>query len=118
MVHDVDRQRKAVRFIITSAGLVGSDGPVQCGAFDITFMSSLPNMIAMAPADEDELVNMVTTAASITDRPVCFRFPRGSIVNRNYLVPTGLPIEVSSNLIFKFFVPETDCVDTRTALSY
>ncbi|AED91669.1 1-D-deoxyxylulose 5-phosphate synthase-like protein [Arabidopsis thaliana] len=94
VVHDVDRQRKAVRFVITSAGLVGSDGPVQCGAFDIAFMSSLPNMIAMAPADEDELVNMVATAAYVTDRPVCFRFPRGSIVNMNYLVPTGLPIEI------------------------
>ncbi|CAN8256644.1 unnamed protein product [Cochlearia groenlandica] len=94
VVHDVDRQRKAVRFVITSAGLVGSDGPVQCGAFDIAFMSCLPNMIAMAPADEDELVNMVATAANITDRPVCFRFPRGAIVNKNYLVPTGLPIEI------------------------
>ncbi|ESQ41092.1 hypothetical protein EUTSA_v10012843mg [Eutrema salsugineum] len=94
VVHDVDRQRKAVRFVITSAGLVGSDGPVQCGAFDIAFMSSLPNMIAMAPADEDELVDMVATAAYITDRPVCFRFPRGAIVNKNYLVRTGSPIEI------------------------
>lgn len=107
-----------MRFVITSAGLVGSDGPVQCGALDIAFMSSLPNMIAMAPAEEDELVNMVATAAYITDRPVCFRFPRGSIVHRNYLVPTGVPIEVSSNLIFKFFVAKTDRTDTRTALSY
>ncbi|KFK25404.1 hypothetical protein AALP_AA8G110000 [Arabis alpina] len=94
VVHDVDRQRKAVRFVITSAGLVGSDGPVQCGAFDIAFMSSLPNMITMAPSDEDELVNMVATAAYVTDRPVCFRFPRGSTVKRNYLVPIGLPIEI------------------------
>ncbi|XP_010519938.1 PREDICTED: 1-deoxy-D-xylulose-5-phosphate synthase, chloroplastic isoform X2 [Tarenaya hassleriana] len=94
VVHDVDRQSIPVRFIITSAGLVGSDGPVQCGAFDIAFMSCLPNMIAMAPADEDELVNMVATAASINDRPVCFRYPRGSIVKKNYLIPTGIPIEV------------------------
>ncbi|KAJ4883028.1 1-deoxy-D-xylulose 5-phosphate synthase 3 [Raphanus sativus] len=94
VVHDVDRQRKAVRFVITSAGLVGSDGAVQCGAFDIAFMSCLPNMIAMAPANEDELVNMVATAANITDRPVCFRFPRGAIVNKNYLVPAGLPVEI------------------------
>ncbi|XP_056846386.1 1-deoxy-D-xylulose-5-phosphate synthase, chloroplastic isoform X2 [Raphanus sativus] len=96
VVHDVDRQRKAVRFVITSAGLVGSDGAVQCGAFDIAFMSCLPNMIAMAPANEDELVNMVATAANITDRPVCFRFPRGAIVNKNYLVPAGLPVESRS----------------------
>lgn len=88
-----------MRFVITSAGLVGSDGPMQCGAFDITFMSCLPNMIAMAPADEDELVNMVATAANITDQPVCFRYPRGSIAKNNYFIRTGIPIEVSSNFI-------------------
>lgn len=112
MVHDVDRQRKAVRFVITSAGLVGSDGPVQCGAFDIAFMSCLPNMIAMAPANEDELVNMVATAANVTDRPVCFRFPRGAIVNKNYLVPIGLPIEVSQSNLQIFF--KTSHADTKT----
>lgn len=52
-----------MRFVITSAGLVGSDGPTHCGAFDITFLSCLPNMIVMAPSDENELINMVATAA-------------------------------------------------------
>ncbi|KAE8711243.1 1-deoxy-D-xylulose-5-phosphate synthase [Hibiscus syriacus] len=84
VVHDVDRQSIPVRFVITSAGLVGSDGPLQCGAFDITFMSCLPNMIVMAASDEDELMNMVTTAAQIDDRPICFRYPRGALVMREY----------------------------------
>ncbi|RZC91979.1 hypothetical protein C5167_027868 [Papaver somniferum] len=70
IIHDVDQQRIPVRFAISSAGQVGSDGPTQCGAFDITFMSCLPNMIVMAPSDEDELVNMVATAAQIDDRPI------------------------------------------------
>ncbi|KAF9610129.1 hypothetical protein IFM89_019994, partial [Coptis chinensis] len=65
VVHDVDRQKVPVRFAISSAGLVGSDGPMLGGAFDITFMSCLPNMIVMAPTDEVELVNMVVTAAHI-----------------------------------------------------
>ncbi|XP_056174755.1 probable 1-deoxy-D-xylulose-5-phosphate synthase, chloroplastic isoform X2 [Syzygium oleosum] len=93
VVHDVDRQRIPVRFVITSAGLVGSNGPVQCGAFDITFMSCLPNMIVMAPSDEDELVDMVETAAMVDDRPICFRYPRGAIVRTDKSLSHGIPIE-------------------------
>lgn len=88
-----------MRFVITSAGLVGSDGPVQCGAFDITFMSCLPNMIVMAPANEDEIVHMVATAANINDRPVCFRYPRGAIVRASYPISSGTLIEVTSSFI-------------------
>lgn len=94
MVHDVDRQKIPVRFVITSAGLVGSDGPTHCGAFDITFMSCLPNMVVMAPSDEVELANMVATAASVDDCPICFRYPRGSIVGMDYCLCSGSPIEV------------------------
>lgn len=85
-----------MRFVITSAGLVGSDGPAQCGAFDVAFMSCLPNMIVMAPSDEVELVNMVATASQIDDRPVCFRYPRGALVQMNDSMCTGMPIEVTS----------------------
>lgn len=94
MVHDVDQQKIPVRFVITSAGVVGSDGPLHCGAFDITFMSCLPNMIVMAPSDEVELMHMVATAAQINDRPVCFRYPRGVLVGEDYTIPNGIPIKV------------------------
>jgi len=60
------------------AGLVGADGATHCGAFDVTFMACLPNMVVMAPSNEAELINMVATAAVIDDRPSCFRFPRGN----------------------------------------
>lgn len=96
MIHDVDQQKIPVRFVITSAGLVGSDGPVQCGAFDITFMSCLPNMIVMAPSDEVELMHMVATAHDVNDRPICFRYPRGAIVGNNYTVCNRIPLEVSA----------------------
>ncbi|GLT80502.1 hypothetical protein SLA2020_519390 [Shorea laevis] len=99
VVHDVDRQRIPVRFVITSAGLVGSDGPLQCGAFDITYMSCLPNMIVMAPSNDDELVHMVTTAAQINDRPVCFRFPRGVIVESNNCILHGIPMEIGKGKV-------------------
>ncbi len=60
------------------AGLVGADGATHCGAFDVTFMASLPSMVTMAPSNEAELIHMVATAAAIDDRPSCFRFPRGN----------------------------------------
>lgn len=101
VVHDVDRQNIPVRFIIPSAGLVGSDGPTQCGAFDITFMSCLPNMIVMAPADEDDLIHMVATAARVDDRPICFRYPRGAIVKMNNLICPGVPIEIGKGRILR-----------------
>ncbi|KAF9678610.1 hypothetical protein SADUNF_Sadunf07G0052400 [Salix dunnii] len=78
VVHDVDLQKLPVRFAMDRAGLVGADGPTHCGAFDITYMACLPNMVVMAPSDEAELMHMVATAAAIDDRPSCFRFPRGN----------------------------------------
>ncbi|XP_075103086.1 putative 1-deoxy-D-xylulose-5-phosphate synthase, chloroplastic isoform X1 [Nicotiana tabacum] len=99
VIHDVDRQKVPVRFIITSAGLVGSDGPTQCGAFDIAFMSCLPNMIVMAPSDEVELSHMVATAALIDDRPVCFRYPRGALSVMDHSSGSGIPIEVGKGRI-------------------
>lgn len=96
VVHDVDLQKLPVRFAMDRAGLVGADGPTHCGAFDVTFMACLPNMVVMAPADEAELFHMVATAAAIDDRPSCFRYPRGNGVG----VPLppgnkGTPLEVS-----------------------
>lgn len=91
-----------MRFVITSAGLVGSDGPAHCGAFDITFMSCLPNMIVMAPSDEVELVHMVATASHIDDRPVCFRYPRGAIAQMTNSICNGIPIEVTGSRLSAF----------------
>jgi len=77
IVHDVALQNLPVRFAMDRAGMVGADGATHCGAFDVTFMASLPNMVCMASSNEAELIHMVATAAAIDDRPSCFRFPRG-----------------------------------------
>ncbi|KAI9119603.1 hypothetical protein K1719_009479 [Acacia pycnantha] len=100
VVHDVDLQKLPVRFAIDRAGLVGADGPTHCGAFDITYMACLPNMVVMAPADEAELMHMVATAATIDDRPSCFRFPRGNGVG-TVLPPNnkGTPLEIGKGRI-------------------
>jgi 1-deoxy-D-xylulose-5-phosphate synthase len=77
VVHDVAIQKLPVRFAIDRAGLVGADGPTHAGAFDITYLASLPNFVVMAAADESELTRMVATAARIDDGPSAFRYPRG-----------------------------------------
>lgn len=59
-----------VRFAMDRAGLVGADGATHCGAFDVTYMACLPNMVVMAPSNEAELINMVATCAAIDDRYV------------------------------------------------
>jgi len=83
------------------AGLVGADGATHCGAFDITYMACLPNMVVMAPSNEAELINMVATAAAIDDRPSCLRFPRGNGLGIDLASEgitsdlKGVPLEVS-----------------------
>jgi len=78
VVHDVAIQNLPVRFAIDRAGLVGADGPTHAGAFDITYLSTLPNFVVMAASDEAELIRMINTAVSINDRPTAFRYPRGN----------------------------------------
>lgn len=100
VVHDVDLQKLPVRFAMDRAGLVGADGPTHCGAFDVTFMACLPNMVVMAPSDEAELFHMVATAAAIDDRPSCFRYPRGNGIGVGLpLGNKGIPLEVLNLLI-------------------
>lgn len=94
IVHDVAIQNLPVRFAMDRAGYVGADGQTHCGAFDIAYMSCLPNMVVMAPSDEAELVHMVATAVAIDDRPCAFRYPRGEGVGvelpeRGEILPIG-----------------------------
>lgn len=63
VVHDVALQKLPVRFAMDRAGLVGEDGPTHAGAYDVTFMACLPDMVVMAPMNEAELCHMVRTHA-------------------------------------------------------
>jgi len=78
VVHDVAIQSLPVRFALDRAGLVGADGPTHAGSFDITYLATLPNFVVMAPADEGELVRMISTQVVINDRPSAVRYPRGN----------------------------------------
>ncbi|GAA0143996.1 transferase [Lithospermum erythrorhizon] len=102
VVHDVDLQKLPVRFAMDRAGLVGADGPTHCGAFDVAYMACLPNMVVMAPSDEAELIHMVATAASIDDRPSCFRFPRGNGIGATLPFNNkGTPLEIGKGKILR-----------------
>jgi 1-deoxy-D-xylulose-5-phosphate synthase len=77
LVHDVVLQNLPVRFVLDRAGLVGADGATHAGSFDLAYLTCLPNMVVMAPADEAELMNMVATQAAYDEGPSAVRFPRG-----------------------------------------
>ena len=77
IVHDVCLQKLNVVFAMDRAGLVGDDGPTHHGAFDISYLRCLPNMVLMAPRDEAMLVHMLHTALEWDDGPIALRYPRG-----------------------------------------
>ncbi|XP_020529570.1 probable 1-deoxy-D-xylulose-5-phosphate synthase, chloroplastic isoform X1 [Amborella trichopoda] len=126
VVQDVDMQRMPVRFVITSAGLVGSDGPTYCGAFDITMMSCLPNMIVMAPSNEADLIHMIATAAAVNDCPICFRYPRRHVFGADLPAGShGVPIEIGRGSVIAegkdlallgYGVMVQNCLKARTLL--
>ena len=76
-IHDVALQNLPVVFAIDRAGVVGADGPTHLGAFDLTYLRCLPNTTVMAPADENECRQMLTTAFRMST-PAAVRYPRGS----------------------------------------
>lgn len=76
MVHDVAIQNLDVLFALDRAGVVGPDGPTHAGSFDYSYMSCIPNMLVMAPADENECRQMLYTGF-IHEGPASVRYPRG-----------------------------------------
>ncbi len=100
VVHDVAIQSLPVRFAIDRAGLVGADGATHAGAFDITYLSTLPNFIVMAASDEAELIRMVNTSVDINNQPCAFRYPRGNGVGLE-LPDINEKIEIGKGRVIK-----------------
>ena len=110
VVHDVAIQSLPVRFAIDRAGLVGADGATHAGAFDITYLSTLPNFIVMAASDEAELIRMVNTSVDINNQPCAFRYPRGNGVglelpdiNEKIEIGKGRVIKEGKNVVLVSF---------------
>ena len=76
IIHDVALQKLPVLFCMDRAGLSGDDGPTHHGLFDIAYLRGIPEMVLMAPKDEDELADMMTTALQLPG-PCAIRYPRG-----------------------------------------
>jgi 1-deoxy-D-xylulose-5-phosphate synthase len=85
IIHDVSLQDLHVVFVMDRAGLVGADGPTHHGALDLSYLRCIPNMIIMAPKDENELRDMLYTAVQQKNCPVAIRYPRGNSL--------GLPLK-------------------------
>jgi 1-deoxy-D-xylulose-5-phosphate synthase len=77
IIHDVCLQNLSVTFAIDRAGVVGDDGPTHHGVFDLSYLRFVPNLIIMAPKDENELQHMLYTAI-FHNGPAAVRYPRGS----------------------------------------
>lgn len=77
LVHDVALQNLDVTFALDRAGLVGEDGPTHAGAYDYAYMRTIPNMVIMAPKDENECRQMLHTAY-VYNGPAAVRYPRGN----------------------------------------
>ncbi|MEK7685675.1 MAG: 1-deoxy-D-xylulose-5-phosphate synthase [Verrucomicrobiota bacterium] len=90
IVHDVALQDLPVIFCMDRAGLSANDGPTHHGLFDIAYLRCVPNIIAMAPKDEDELVDMMFTA-TYQKHPAFIRYPRGAA--------EGVPIKDQPKLL-------------------
>lgn len=92
LIHDVALQNLSVLFAIDRAGLVGADGPTHAGAFDLSYLRCIPNMMVMAPADENECRQMLTTGFH-HNGPSAVRYPRGTGIGRD-IKPTLDSIEI------------------------
>jgi 1-deoxy-D-xylulose-5-phosphate synthase len=77
IVHDVALQNLPVRFVLDRGGLVGDDGPTHHGTFDLSYLGLIPNMVLMAPKDENELRHMLKTMIDYSQGPIALRYPRG-----------------------------------------
>jgi 1-deoxy-D-xylulose-5-phosphate synthase len=87
VIHDVCLQNLPVTFAIDRGGVVGDDGPTHHGAYDLSFLRFIPNLVLMAPKDENEMQHMLYTAIQYNG-PAALRYPRG----------TGEGVELSENL--------------------
>ncbi len=117
IVHDVCLQSLNVVFAMDRAGLVGDDGPTHHGAFDISYLRCLPNIVLMAPRDEAMLVHMLRTALEYDDGPIALRYPRGEGIGTP-LPSEGVPIAIGTGEILREAKPSADAAQagTRVAL--
>jgi 1-deoxy-D-xylulose-5-phosphate synthase len=100
IIHDVALQKLPVVFSLDRAGLVGEDGPTHHGVFDLTFLRMIPDMVIMAPSDEEELRRMLATAMQRSDGPSALRYARGTAIGVT-LSESILPLPIGKARIMR-----------------
>lgn len=100
LIHDVALQNLSVLFAIDRAGIVGADGPTHNGAFDISFLRCIPNMIIMTPSDENECYQMLYTGFRL-NAPVAVRYPRGSGIGKELETFNSQLMEVGKGRVLR-----------------
>ena len=98
LVHDVALQNLPVLFAIDRAGLVGADGPTHAGAFDLSFLSCIPNMVIAAPSDEQECYRLLSTCYQL-NQPTAVRYPRGCGCGADLPLSTNETVEVGKGIV-------------------
>ncbi|PMC23568.1 1-deoxy-D-xylulose-5-phosphate synthase, partial [Klebsiella aerogenes] len=92
VIHDVAIQKLPVLFAIDRAGIVGADGQTHQGAFDLSFLRCIPEMVIMTPSDENECRQMLYTGYHYNDGPSAVRYPRGTGTGAELEPPAPLPL--------------------------
>ncbi|MGL5037784.1 MAG: 1-deoxy-D-xylulose-5-phosphate synthase [Aeromonas sp.] len=100
VIHDVALQDLPVLFAIDRAGLVGADGPTHQGAFDISFLRTIPNIVVMTPSDESECRQMLYTGY-LHHGPAAVRYPRGSSLSEAPISPEMQALELGKGRIVR-----------------
>ncbi|HDZ8838696.1 TPA: 1-deoxy-D-xylulose-5-phosphate synthase [Aeromonas veronii] len=100
VIHDVALQDLPVLFAIDRAGLVGADGPTHQGAFDISFLRTVPNMVVMTPSDENECRQMLYTGY-LHQGPAAVRYPRGSSLSDAHISSEMQALELGKGCILR-----------------
>ncbi len=91
IIHDVALNNLPVVFAMDRGGLVGADGATHQGIFDLTYLRAVPNVVIMAPKDENELQHMIKTCIDCTTAPTALRYPRGEVV--------GVPMDADPHVL-------------------
>ena len=92
LIHDVAIQKLPVLFAIDRGGIVGADGQTHQGAFDISFLRCIPNMVIMTPSDENECRQMLYTGYHYSQGPSAVRYPRGTGTGAELKPLSSLPL--------------------------
>jgi 1-deoxy-D-xylulose-5-phosphate synthase len=122
-IHDVAIQNLPVLFAIDRAGVVGPDGPTHSGSFDLTYMRCVPNLVIMAPADENECRQMLYTGY-LLNGPAAVRYPRGTgpgvaVEHKMRRLPVGKAAKIRTGrgvAVLAFGSPASDALQAGDTL--